>query len=95
MLCAEALIRMDNQRLPKQIMVGILENPGRHRRKKQGERVDGLRGRRLPVVWDRGWGGWKIVALDIQVVENGDRGGSHVYGHLEEGRRESSQSPTK
>ena len=43
LLWAGVLIRMDNRRLPRGIMVGTLENPGPWTGR-QGERVDGLCG---------------------------------------------------
>ena len=57
----------------------------------QGERVDGLRGRRPSVVRDRGWGGMKNCGIrSRQVVGSGAGGKPDVYGHMEEGGGESS-----
>ena len=91
LLWAGALIRMDNRRLPKRVMMGTLENPGqRGRRGKEKEwtncEADDLR---LFGIRDRE--GWNTVALDPgkwwEVVMEG---GAYVYGHMEDGRGESS-----
>ena len=90
LLWVEGLIRMDNRRMPRRIMV---EN-SRTRPAwtgKQGERVDGLRGRRPTAVRDRGWGGMENCGIrSRQVVGSGNGGGSHVYGHIEDGGGERS-----
>ena len=61
---AGALIRMDNRRLPRRIMVGTLENPGqRGRGGKEKEWTDCVADDlRLFGIWDGE--GWKTVALD-------------------------------
>ena len=58
------------------------ENPGKTRLAwtgEQGESVDGLRGRRPPIVRDLGWGGMENCGIrSLQVLGNSDGGGSHV-----------------
>ena len=74
---ARALIRMDNRKLPRRIMVGTLENPGRHGRGgKEKEWTDCVTDDlRLFGIGDGE--GWKTVALDPgkwwEVVMDGGR----------------------
>ena len=84
-------IRMDNRRLPRRIMMGTLENPGRRGRGGKEKEwtdcvADDLR------LFGIGEGdGWETMVLDSgkwwEVVMEG---GAHVCSHMEEGGEESS-----
>ena len=63
LLWAGELIRMDNRRLPRRIMVGTLENPGRRGRGRKEKEWTGCVADDLRLFGTGDGEGWKTVAL--------------------------------